>query len=933
MTFIPSGVELELRTTKYDASSRAVIASAGNVDAALDKVVGAANQAEKALNSIDGDVSVDIRASLADDTAINRIEGLDDQSVVVTVTETGIAAVEADLAGIADEPVTVNVNEVGISDIESDLSGIPDEPVTVDVNAEGLETIQSDISSIQDETVKIKTEADTKGIEEMKGAIQTIRNLAVIDFVVNFPGNLNTLIETLSNLPGVGALSDQQGANALLSATSGGVLNPEEAQLAQDIYTSAFTESAREAAVFVNQLKSMGVEGENLREMAFGALQARDAFAAMGMDVGLLELAMAQQQLVANNLVDSYGEASDLLSSGVLGGLNQADDLIDTVREYADSWEALGLTGQEAFDILKAGLTAGFWNTDVVADLIKEFDIRLGEAAGDPESAPGKALAALGLENPKDSGEAWGTEFIQTAIQAIRDAPPAQQAQLATDLFGTKSEDFFSAFFQLSDVEAVFDTIDNRAQATSDILRDNIGVAFQSLFATINVEAAKLLSSETIDLPGKIAAIKEAAQTFVEEVQAGTGLGEAAAIALQIDPESIRQIESVIGNLAITLASAVAGALDALGQGDAANALRQSIQGAVQDQFTFDLQLADDGSAVEQAITTAMARGMSNEEVARGIQRAISEALTSGDVQAAEGLAQGLAAAFRPDPSSTPLEEFEAYVQRMQGGVLANLGDMLHGSEAGALIAETVDFSLLEKQIQDTMVRVQGEFDAALASGDFDLARKLAEQLGQTELVALVDELSGAWVGAEPEIATASAGAADSAETMSKRMSASADEAETSVIDMDVTVGVALSNNKAAWEDWQIAVTEDIDSVNKMIDSVIDKAAEIGVDLSGKSEKNDSDSGRAGGGGFGPGWRGWVGEEGPEIMTANTSGSIINAATSRQLMTALSSLFGPMGGGGGNTTNINFYQTNTAQTRAQADGIGFRTARAVRGYT
>lgn len=958
MSYIPTGFELDIRTNKYDAAMQSVIQSASKVDSAFDQAIDHADEFEKALNDIRGNVDVKIRTDVTDDSGIRAVTSLDEQTVNIKTNLSDDIALTT-IANFPDETVGVKTDLLDDTALTT-ISGFPDETVGIKtdlVDSSGLDALKNladvdvsvtpivkDASQVQsvlqrrlgNVDIEVGAEVKASDLAAIRGDIEKIKNLAVIDFVVNFPGNLTTLIDTLQSLPGVGALADRQMAEVTLSARGGGQLNPDELALAREINENAFADTIQEAAIFINQLKGIGVEQGNLKEVAYGALEARDAFRAMGDDVGLLEVALAQNALVANGLVSSYGEAADLLAAGATEGLNQSGDLLDTVREYSDSFEALGLTGAQAFDILKAGMGAGFVNTDFIADTLREFNVRLGEAAADPESGPAKALASLGIKNPRETGEKWGSEYFQGVVDAIANAPIAQQGELATQLLGTQSEDYASAFLSLTNVEEVFSTIEGRAKTVSDTLNNTIGIAFQSLFATINNSAADLLSSETLDLPGKIDAIKQAAQTFVTEVQAGKGLGEAAAISLSISPSSIAQFESIVGNIAITLASAIASILDALNQGEAADALRESIRGAVEQQFVFDVKIGDPES-VERAIRTAAARGMSGEEIGAGLQQALEETFASGDIKGGKELLNSLGDTLINNPD-----------------LIAQYGDLSRfldldkinkaAEEAAATALEQFNTAFSEGNL-DVAASLADQLDRpdllnnvlnqALNVDDFDVARKVAETLGDTEIMSLVNELETEYQTASEGIGTSTDTAAQDVEEMADRMGIGTDDVETSTRDMDIAVSTSLANNELAWATWSSNVSGEIDSVQTKIDALAESMAAVGItsaDLSGENQPSDVEGARALGGDVSPGDY-WVGEHGPEIATFDRSGSIINAATSRQLMNAISLLARvPMGGNATYTYNIALNQTNTAQTRAQADGIGFRTARQVRGY-
>ena len=48
-------------------------------------------------------------------------------------------------------------------------------------------------------------------------------------------------------------------------------------------------------------------------------------------------------------------------------GLNKGDDFTDTIKEYGNEMSLMGLTAEEIFNGLNAGLEAGAYNTDRIS--------------------------------------------------------------------------------------------------------------------------------------------------------------------------------------------------------------------------------------------------------------------------------------------------------------------------------------------------------------------------------------------------------------------------------------------------------------------------------------------------------------------------------------------------------------------------------------
>ncbi|KQR08835.1 hypothetical protein ASF71_10010 [Deinococcus sp. Leaf326] len=149
-----------------------------------------------------------------------------------------------------------------------------------------------------------------------------------------------------------------------------------------------------------------------------------------------------------NTLMKSFGitskEAFDLVAYGMQSGLDQGGDFIDTIQEYGTQFKEAGFSAQEFYSIIATGAQNGSTlGTDKVADLIKEFGLRIADGS----KATSTALKDLGLNADEvakklGSGE-WtkGQVFaeIQTRLQGVTNA--AERQNIGVALLGTQYED------------------------------------------------------------------------------------------------------------------------------------------------------------------------------------------------------------------------------------------------------------------------------------------------------------------------------------------------------------------------------------------------------------------------------------------------------------------------------------------------------------
>ncbi|MFP7833137.1 phage tail tape measure protein [Marisediminicola sp. LYQ134] len=211
----------------------------------------------------------------------------------------------------------------------------------------------------------------------------------------------------------------------------------------------------------------------------------------LGEDVS--RAATAVTILMRTGLARSAEEAYDILASGAREGLNRNEDLLDTLTEYPVVLERLGLSSKDTLGLLNQGLEAGARNTDVVADSLKEFQIRSTDAS--EASAAGYERIGLNAEEMTAKIAAGGEgarEGLQQVLDGLRNLDdPVQRNAAAVELFGTKAEDLGDALFALDLTTAAgqFNDLEGSARRMFDTLADNDATKIQGAQRNIEIAA------------------------------------------------------------------------------------------------------------------------------------------------------------------------------------------------------------------------------------------------------------------------------------------------------------------------------------------------------------------------------------------------------------------------------------------------------------
>lgn len=226
------------------------------------------------------------------------------------------------------------------------------------------------------------------------------------------------------------------------------------AKVSANIYKNAWGESTEDVndairGVYQNIGDTSQAEG-GLQGITTKVIALRDTF-----DQDLGGVTAAVGQMLKTGLAKNADEAMDIITKGFQSGVNKADDFLDTLNEYGTQFRDLGLDGATATGILKQGLEAGARDADLVADAMKELNIRV------QDQSAAKALQKLGL-NAHDMAEAFahGGPRARQALQTITDklrgvTDPTKRYALAQQLLGTQSEDLSKALYSIDPSKAV----------------------------------------------------------------------------------------------------------------------------------------------------------------------------------------------------------------------------------------------------------------------------------------------------------------------------------------------------------------------------------------------------------------------------------------------------------------------------------------------
>ncbi|MFD5591937.1 phage tail tape measure protein [Streptomyces asoensis] len=285
-------------------------------------------------------------------------------------------------------------------------------------------------------------------------------------------------------MTGVGQALEQQKITGTLQAQLGttGPVAQKYGKAAGDLYAGAIVESVEEGAEVIKGIAQNGLLPPEATQNQIQTLgkKVADTAAVMGEDVGKVSRAVGT--MLKTGVADSAEEALDVLVKGTQNGVNVAEDLLDTYAEYPTQFRDLGLNAQTSMGILQQGLQGGARDADIVADALKELNIRVKDGSG------AEGLKALGLNADQMAAAfAKGGPQAKAALDTITDRlravkDPTERFRLAQQLLGTQSEDLSRALMSIdpSAAAGALGKVKGAADSAGKALHDNAATRFEA---------------------------------------------------------------------------------------------------------------------------------------------------------------------------------------------------------------------------------------------------------------------------------------------------------------------------------------------------------------------------------------------------------------------------------------------------------------------
>lgn len=351
----------------------------------------------------------------------------------------------------------------------------------LDEQTEGLNKVanaEDDVKQATDE-MKISVEKSSEGFTVMKGAISNLVSDA-----------LNVAVDKFKEM----AVSSEQALNSLqvktgMSTEAVSELKDEMYAIYKDNFGDSLTDVADKIALVAQNIDES--DPSKIKSITENAIGLSDAF---GSD-------FEENLRGVNGLMTNMGltadEAFDLIAKGSQNGLDKTHELTDNLAEYSQIWSQAGFSAEEMFSILQNGLDSGAYNLDKVNDFVKEFAISLADGRI-AENISSFSNESKNLFEEWKSGKATQADVFQSIISDLSNMTNQQEAlTLASTVWSSLGEDnAMSVLTSLNKVNDKYTDVAGTMQEINDIQYEDVGSQVQALGRQFEVDILQPVVNE-----------------------------------------------------------------------------------------------------------------------------------------------------------------------------------------------------------------------------------------------------------------------------------------------------------------------------------------------------------------------------------------------------------------------------------------------------
>ncbi len=343
------------------------------------------------------------------------------------------------------------------------------------------------------------TDQCAKSIDEFGKEVKEAEKVT-IDFSTVLKSNLaNSLVNfgkdaVVNAVKSVTSLETAQRQLQASTGASAGEMQQYKSVM-EDLHNNNYGDDINDVAQSMALVKQYTgeLDPSKLESMTENGIAMRDVF-----DMDLSETIRGVDGLVENMGVTSE-EAFDLMARGAQNGLNKSGELADNIAEYSQLWGQAGFSAQEMFGILQNGLDSGAYNLDKVNDFVKEFGNSLADGRIE-ENLDSFSSDTKSLFYQWKQGKATTKDVFYSVINDISTATNKQEMlTLASNTWSALGEDnAMKVITSLNETNTAYDNVKGTMESIKDIKYDTLESRFQQLGKKFQTQVGVPIAEEVL---------------------------------------------------------------------------------------------------------------------------------------------------------------------------------------------------------------------------------------------------------------------------------------------------------------------------------------------------------------------------------------------------------------------------------------------------
>lgn len=372
------------------------------------------------------------------------------------------------------------------------------------VNMKQLENEMSDVrtetSKTTDSFKELEDKSDNTNLSKFKKEVDDVKTSAteLKDVLADTATGIGVAVGTIGGSAVAAITSANSEKKALNSLQAQTGLTKDELlkykSVINDIYKDNFGESQEEIADTLAKIKQVTSETDpsKLKEMAENLYTLQDTFDGFDINETLRGI---------NGLVTNMGlsaeDAFDLIVKGAQNGLNYSGELADNLAEYSQIWGQAGFSAEQTFSILENGTKNGAYNLDKVNDFVKEFTISLSDGRIE-ENLGSFSEDTATLFNKWKDGKATAADVFYSVIKDLKNAKTDQEAlTTASNVWSSLGEDnALKVITSLGDVNNSYKNVEGTMQKIKDIKYDDVESDWENIGRVVQTDLIQPIGKE-----------------------------------------------------------------------------------------------------------------------------------------------------------------------------------------------------------------------------------------------------------------------------------------------------------------------------------------------------------------------------------------------------------------------------------------------------